>query len=44
VVAGSATSSTLHDLSLKISFRSVESDSESSSEVKKLRLRISDSF
>ncbi len=44
VVTGPATSFTLHESRLKIIFRSVESDSESSSEVTKLRLRISDSF
>jgi hypothetical protein len=44
VVTGAATSSTLHESRLKIISRSVESDLESSSEVTKLRLRISDSF
>jgi hypothetical protein len=41
---GAAVSSTIHKSRLKIIFRIVESDSESSSEVTKLRLRISDGF
>ena len=39
VITGAATTSTLHESRLKIISRSVESDSESSSEVTKLRLR-----
>ncbi len=44
MITGAAPSSTLHDSRLNIIFRSVESDSESSSEVTKLWLRISDTF
>jgi hypothetical protein len=44
VITGAAPTSTLHESRLKIIFRSVESDSESSSEITKLRLRISESF
>ncbi len=44
MITGAATSPTLHESRLKIIFRSVESDSESSSEVTKLRLHISDTF
>ena len=42
VITGAATTSTLHESRLKIIFRSVDSDSESSSEVTNLRLRISE--
>ena len=42
VITGAATTSTLHESRLKIIFRSVASDSESSSEVTNLRLRISE--
>ena len=44
MITGAATTSTLHESRLKIIFRSVESDSESSSEVTKSRLRISENF
>ncbi len=44
MITGAAPTSTLHESRLKIILQSVESDSESSSEVTKLRLRFSESF